>query len=242
MLFRSFISATALDTSLASAQTARANLAAARSAVELARKAVSDTQLIAPISGLVASRGAQPGERVALDARVLEIVDLSQLELEAALAPEQVARLQVGATARLSVDGLSTPVTARVARINPSASSGARTVAAYLSVEAAPGLRQGLFAQGRVELARSERLAVPQDAVRHDQTSPSALALEADRARLRTLTLGVRGESPEGEALVEVLSGLQAGERVLRSRTGTVRDDTPVRLAAPASPASAASR
>lgn len=242
LVAQGFISATALDTAQSTAQASRASWAAAQSAVELARKAQADTQLVAPINGQVSARLAQPGERVALDARILEIVDLSQLELEAAVAPQAVARLAVGATATLQVDGLTEPVTARVARINPAATAGARTVTVYLSLAPHPALRQGLFAQGTVALARSERLAVPADALRQDQPQPYVLLLKDGQARARTVQLGHGGRSPQGEPLVELLSGVAAGDQVLRARVGTVRDGTPVRHAAPAATASAASR
>lgn len=242
LVAQGFISPTALDTAQSTAQASRASWSAAQSAVELARKAQADTQLLAPISGQVSARLAQPGERVALDARILEIVDLSQLELEAALAPQAVARLAVGATASLQVDGLADPVTARVARINPSATAGARTVMAYLSLAPHPALRQGLFAQGTVALARSERLTVPAEALRQDQPQPYVLLLQGGQARVRAVQLGQRGRSPQGEPLVELLSGVSAGEQVLMARVGTVRDGTPVRLTAASPAASAASR
>ena len=122
------------------------------------------------------------------------------------------------------------------------ATSGARTVSAYLALAPHPALRQGLFVQGRLALGSQERLAVPLEAVRLDQPQPYALAVRDGRAEARPLKLGARGHSPEGEPLVEVLSGLAAGDAVLAARVGTVRPGTALRLPGADAPASAASR
>lgn len=237
-----FISRNALDTAVSSASGARASLQAARAAAEIARKAVRDAELRAPLDGLVSQRLAQPGERVPVDGRIVEIVDLSRLELEAAIAAEDVVAVRVGQRARLQVDGLPNPIDATVARINPGTQGGTRAVTAYLAVAATPGLRQGLFARGTIELDRRTTLVVPVGAVRSDQSRPYVLAVVDGRATPRVVETGTRGEVDFGagrEAAVELRSGLADGELVLRGSVGTLPAGTALRLPAP--PVNAAS-
>jgi RND family efflux transporter MFP subunit len=182
----------------------------------------------------------QPGERVPVDAKLLEIVDLSRLELQATVPPEDAGQLRVGATARLKVDGIDGEVAARVVRINPSAQAGTRSVLAYLELQSNPALRQGLFARGTIELERRRALVLPLSAVRSDQARPYALKLDADRVGQRPLLLGMRGQAG-GVDTVEVLEGLADGDRVLASSVGPLRDGTAVRVASPsAAPATGA--
>ena len=235
-----FISTNALDTSVMSASGARALLLAAQAAAELARKAVRDSEIRAPLSGIVSQRLVQPGERVPLDAKLLEIVDLSRIELEAAVSPDDVGSLLVGSVARLHVDGLAQPVAARVVRINPSTQAGTRSVLTYLALEPVPGLRQGLFARGTIELQRTSALVVPASAVRVDQARPYVLAIAGAKAVQRPVTLGARGEAVFGrqpEAAIEIGAGLAAGDTVLRGNVGAIRDGTPVQLAGAAASA-----
>ena len=237
LVAQGFISPTALELAISSEAGAQATLQAALAAVQLARKSRADATLTAPISGLVAQRLAQPGERVALDARIVEIVDLSRLELEAAIAPQDLALLRVGAAASLQPDGSTDAVPARVVRINPSASAGARTVAAYLAVAPHPALRHGMFARGTVELGQAAALAIPLSAVRLDQAQPYAIRLHDGRAQRRVLTLGQRGrptQGPDSGDWVEVLSGLAPGDQVLAASAGLVADGVRLKLPAQA--------
>lgn len=239
-----FISRNALETSQSNAAAAQASLQAARAAADLARKSLADTQLVAPIGGWVAQRHAQPGERVAVDGRVVEIVDLSRLELQAALAPEDAPLVRVGMPARLQVDGLAETLEARVARINPRAQGGTRAVTVYLSVQPHPALRQGLFARGTIERERRSALVVPATTVRFEQARPYVIEVAEGRARVRAVGLGERGEAVfaagAAEPAVEITSGLTEGARVLRAGVGALRDGTAVQLASTA-PASAPS-
>ena len=229
LVAQGFISPTGLETSVSNDVAAQANLQAAMAAVELARKARGDSTLASPIAGLVSQRLVQVGERVSVDARLLEVVDLSKLELEAAVAPEDVAVLTIGRTATLQVDGIAQAVSAKVARINPSAQVGSRSVMVYLAVDPQPALRQGLFAKGKIATTAKTALAVPLSAVRTDQSLPYVLQVLDDRAQMRPVRLGQRGEV-DGQPWVEIVSGLGDGARVLAGTAGLVRDGTPVRV------------
>ena len=233
-----FISKTAADNSLASLNTAQANHRAAQAGIDVLRKSLADTVLRAPISGQVSQRLAQPGERVAPEARIVEIVDLSRLELEASISPADSVAVRVGQQALLRIEGVAQPVAATVARINPSAQAGSRSVLIYLTVAAQPGLRQGLFAQGQLATETQRALAVPLNAVRTDKPLPYVQVVEGDRIAHRTVQTGVRGEI-DGELWVAV-QGVADGARVLRGAAGVVREGTQVKLAAPVAPASAA--
>ncbi len=233
-----FISRTALDTSVSGANGARASLHAAQAAAEIARKSVRDTEIRSPIAGLVAQRFVQPGERVSLDARIVEIVDLSRLELEAAVTPEDVLAVRVGQAAALQVDGLAVPVAAKVVRINPGTQSGTRAVMTYLQVlpgPAAAGLRQGLFARAQIETGRKTAVVVPASAVRLEQARPYVLVFADGKAVPRPVTLGARGDIAFGgsapEPAVEVSAGVTEGETVLRGSVGALREGTRLKLA-----------
>lgn len=228
-----FISTNALQTSESNVAAAQATLAAAQAAAELARKSVRDAVLVAPIGGQVAQRLAQPGERVGVDARIVEIVDLSALELAAPLAPADVAPLAVGLPATLTVEGLAAPVTGRVARIAPATQAGTRAVMVYIALDSAPGLRHGLFAQGAVEVARAPARVVPLSALRTDGARPAVLVAADGRVKRVDVTPGERGLAPFGgapEPAVAVGDALPEGAMVLRSSVGGLADGTPVTL------------
>lgn len=250
LVAQGFISATGLETSISNEAAARATYEAALAAVNLARKARTDARLVSPISGLVSQRLVQPGERVAVDARLVEIVDLSRIELEAAVAPEDIGQVAVGQTARLAAEGLDGPVTAQVVRINPSTQAGTRAVLVYLRLDPRPNLRQGLFLTGAIDLSTTSALTVPLSAVRVDQSQPYVLAVVGDRVERRKVTLGQRGELPiDGriESVVELSSGVSDGTVLLRGSAGALRDGTQVRVlgsaaSAASAPASSADR
>jgi RND family efflux transporter MFP subunit len=225
-----FISKAASDNSLASYQGAVASHKAAIAGADVARKSLDDATLVAPFSGVIALRAAQLGERVGIDAKVLELVDLRQLEVEAPLSPSESIDVRVGQVANLQLEDRPNFVTAKVQRISPSAQAGSRSVMVYLRLDQPQGLRHGLFAKGLLGLGKSQVLAVPLSAVRSDRAQPYVQVVEkvGDTFQVahKNVVLGVTGTDltqPESEPLVGV-TGLDAGATVVKGQVGALRE------------------
>ncbi|MBI2771840.1 MAG: efflux RND transporter periplasmic adaptor subunit [Burkholderiales bacterium] len=223
-----FISKSALDTSMNNLSAAQANHKAALASVDMAKKGLDDTVLRAPISGLVSQRLAQPGERVGIDAKVVEIVDLSRLELEATLSAADSVDVRVGQEAVLQIEGSNRPIAAKVVRINPSAQAGSRSVLAYLAIADGSGLRQGLFAQGTLGTGKASALAVPLSAVRTDKPAPYVQVVENNQVAHKAVTAGARGES--GKDVMVAVQGVAPGAVVIKGYLGPLREGTAVKF------------
>ncbi|GAA4334177.1 hypothetical protein GCM10023165_09860 [Variovorax defluvii] len=237
-----FISRTALETSLSNLNAARATHRAALAAVEMARKSLHDTVLTSPIDGQVAQRLAQSGERVSVDARVIEVVDLGRLEVEATLSAADSVAVRVGqrATLRVEGSGLLDPsaaahqVDATVVRVNPSAQAGSRSVLVYLRLDRSTGFRQGLFAQGTLAVGEAEAVALPLSAVRIDKPAPYVQVVIEGRIVHRPVQTGPRGQVG-GQTLIAV-QGVDEGAPVVAGTVGQLREGTAVKLTAPVAP------
>lgn len=258
LVAQGFISNTALETSLSNLEAAQANHRAAQAAQDIAAKSLADTVLRSPISGQVAARLVQNGERVGVDARMLELVDLSSLELEAAVAPDAAAQLKVGQPARLTVEGIASTVQARVVRISPSAQAASRSVPVYFRLAPTPGLRHGLFAQGVVLVGERTGVAVPASSVRNDRPLPYVQMVQAaqpaqasgavtEAAHIAHVTVNVLGQGLDKQAM-EANSGSKTASDTLflitdsiaensiltSAKTGFIQQNTAIRLNAAA--------
>ena len=240
-----FISPTALQTTQANWDAAQANHLAAQAGVELARKALHDTVLRSPIDGQVAQRLANNGERLGVEARVLEIVDPRELELEALLAPADALQVRLGQSAQLRLQGQDSgpSVRATVVRINPSAQASSRALPVYLLLEraattdaATAALRQGQYVQGVLTVGSAQVLALPLEVVRTDKPQPYVQALENQRVVHRSVQLGARSML-NGQTWVAITHGLSEGAQVLAASVGLLREGTEVRTATTYAPA-----
>ena len=105
MLDKGFISQSAFDNIQSNYDVAVAKQHAADAELVVARKSQGDAVLVAPFSGIVSARLAQPGERVALDAKIVSIIDLSRLQLEASVPPAAIGQVKIGQPMSFRVEG-----------------------------------------------------------------------------------------------------------------------------------------
>ena len=237
-----FISKTALDASSATLAGAQATYNAALAGADVARITLEDTVLRAPISGQISARLAQPGEHIGMDARLLEVVDLSSLELEATLSPADAMAVRVGQQATLSLEGSAQTISAKVNRINPIVQANSRSVLVYLRLQSTAGLKQGMYGQGELQLRQFQSLALPLSAVRTDKPQPYVQMLNKDKVVHQTVRLGQRGHvdhAAAGEPWV-VITDVPANSQVLPASVGSLREGANVRLISPAPGAPAA--
>jgi membrane fusion protein (multidrug efflux system) len=237
LLAKGFISKNAFDNAASQYVIAQANLASAKGALDVAQKALADTVIHAPISGLISSRSVQPGEKVSADNRLLDIVDLRQIEMEAAVPVTDIALVKLGQQASIKVDGVPDAVSGTVTRINPSTQAGSRSVMAYIQIDNPQRvLRMGMFGEARLTLAqKSGVLSVPQSAIQLAAGQSTVYAIENGKLLQKPVLLGIRGNAGEGrDEAVEIVQGLASGARIVQANLGNLRAGSAVKFAAPA--------
>lgn len=242
LLKQNYISQTAFDTTQNTVQLAQANVKAAAATVEIARIALDDTVIRAPLSGIVSKRLVQAGEKVAPDMPVYSIVNLSQLILEAQVPSAEIPRIRIGQEVRFGVDGFQKrEFIGKVARVNPSAEAGSRALLVYIAVDNADGaLRGGMFAKGSITTERSGVMPLlPLAALRPEAATPLVYRIDNGKVVAQAVKLGLRNDD---EGLAEVSAGLLPGAAVIVARLDGVKPGSKVKFADPLKPAAPAGK
>ena len=229
---KGFISKNAFDTAQSQYTIAAANLAAARAALASSNLSVADTIVRAPFSGQIASRSIEPGERVAVDSKLFDVVDLTQLELEAPVPVGEIGRVRIGQPVSIRFDGVDTPVVATVTRINPAAQPGSRSIMIYIQVpNPIATLRVGMFGTGSVTVGSTPNaLVVPASAVRTDGASHSVYALSGGKLVEVPVATAATGDADGASWTQLVDPPLKEGQQVVKNNLGALRIGSTVRM------------
>jgi len=231
LLQQNFISQNAFDSVQSNYQVSDARLKALEAQVALAKKALADTVITAPQAGIVSQRHAQPGEKLPVDGKILTLVDLAQMEVEAAVPAGDIPSIRVGQEVSFRVEGFGErDFRGRIDRINPSTQAGSRSILVYAVLPNQDNaLKGGMFAKGSVTLARIESAQVlPLSAVREENGKAYVMRIANDRLEPRAVKLGLRNED---EGVVQIVDGLDAQSRVVRANSGTFKPGATVKIA-----------
>jgi RND family efflux transporter MFP subunit len=221
---QNFISQNAFDTADSAYQAQLAAVAAARAQLEQTQIQMADSVVRAPISGIVAKRHVQPGEKLAFDAPLMAIVDLAELEVQAQVPVSDVPQIRKGMTAQVDVEGIAgRRFAGRVERINPSTEPGTRTVNIYVSLPNEESLlKAGMFARVVLTtLPEAEAMALPASALRTDGQQSYVWVIAEGKLARRNIVTGRRDERAQ---LVEVTSGLAPSDVVLATKFDNLKD------------------
>jgi RND family efflux transporter MFP subunit len=231
LLQQKYISQNAYDSTQNTVDLARAAVRSAAAMVEIARIALNDGVIKAPIDGVISKRHVQAGEKLALDMPVYSIVNLSELTLEAQVPASEIPRVKVGQDVKFRVDGFAQrDFAGKVARINPATEAGSRAMLVYISVKNDDhALRAGMFAKGSIVTDRSAVAPiVPLAALRSDKNGQQIVyKIEQGKLLAQPVKLGLRNDD---EGYAEVLEGLQQGSHVIVSRLDSLKPGAAVKL------------
>jgi multidrug efflux pump subunit AcrA (membrane-fusion protein) len=211
-------------------------LAAANARIALAQKALNDTTVRAPFTGIVAERRVSVGDFVTTGTKVVTVVRTNPLRLALTVPEQLVSKITAGQPVRITVDAYPDRVfTGTVRYIAPSLRSEQRS----LTVEAiVPNpddeLKPGFFASADVaQEARTPALLVPQNAVRTTTGTHRVFVITGDRVEERIVRTGqVVGNR------VEIVEGVAEGDIVAIPTDARLTDGSRVSTGA-ASPPSA---
>jgi RND family efflux transporter MFP subunit len=203
------------------------SLGAARARVALAGKALSDTSIRAPFSGLVAERVVSIGDYVTRGARVATVVRVDPMRIELTVPEHAVSLIKVGQPVRVTVDAYpGEEFTAKVRFVSPSLRPDQRALTVEALAANGDGrLKPGLFATASIQQPQSApALLVPATAVETVSGTSRVYVVKGDKVEERIVTLGeVVGHQ------IELTSGVAKGDVVAAEPKGRLVDGLAVR-------------
>lgn len=180
----------------------------------------------APFDGLVARKFAEAGDFASPGVPLLEIEGVGAFQVEAGIPDSLAGALQTGVTVDVTVASTGTAFAAPLAELSSAADANTHTVMAKFTVPAGVVVRSGQFARVQVPGAPVRVLLAPATAVsRLGQMERIFVVGAGNRAGLRLVKTGaMRGD------LIEILTGLDDGERVVLTPPAALREGQPLEI------------
>jgi RND family efflux transporter MFP subunit len=193
---------------------ANAGIAQAKAMVSSAKTMVSYTSIYAPFSGVITGRMADPGNMAMPQMPIIAMDDNSLYQLVSQVPEQQAGKLTRGSRVMVLIDSVQKSLPATITDIVPGADPISRTLKVKANLPPAVGIQSGLF--GRISLSTGSEsiISIPSSAI-VDRNGLTGVYIidETNTAQFAIITVGKKLNDR-----VEVLSGLQDGQRIIASK------------------------
>lgn len=212
-----------------------ARIEAARAEVSSAQVMQGYARITAPINGVVTTKHVDVGALAAPGTPLLTLEDSRRYWLEVPVPESQAASLRRGQSLPVSIESAALSLNASISEIVPAADPTTRTILVRLELPGTAGLRSGLFGRAWLPVGRRRAIQVPHQAViERGQLQGMYVVDQGDIARFRLVRTG---QARRG--MLEILSGLTGGERVILAGVEKVTDGARIAPSPLSSPPSA---
>jgi membrane fusion protein (multidrug efflux system) len=205
----------------------RFDVANARAQHRMATLELSYTTVVAPISGVVASRDIKPGNFVQINSPIIRIVDSARLEATLNVPEREIAKLKPGQSVGLIADAMpGRQFTGTVDRVSPVVDTGTGTFRVVTTFSGEGGLQPGMF--GRLSInydQRADALVVPRSALLEDGGAAAVYVVRDGKVQRIELKLGY-----DDAGWIEVRDGLQSGDEVVIAGKAALREGSAVQV------------
>lgn len=208
------------DAVLARYRVAQASLSQASTMVGYAR-------VTAPFAGVVTRKNVEVGDLAQPGKPLIVVEDPSALRLEIGVPEALIGFIEKGKKLTVRVANIKEPVSATVAEVAPTADPNSRTFVVKLDLPQSKWLRSGQFGRALIPAQRTKTMRVPLGAiVRRGQLEMVFVVGKGGTAKMRLVKTGKRFANR-----VELVSGVDSGERIVTSGAANLRDGQPVQVA-----------
>jgi RND family efflux transporter MFP subunit len=183
------------------------------------------TVIKASSAGRVVERPVDPGSAIFPGSPILVLESISTPQVVADVPTTQASVLKEGLAVQVLVES-SAAIEGRVTEINPLSSAGSHSVRFKVNLPSGATARSGSFARVLLPAGERQAMLVPKTAIRETgQLTGVFVADSSSVARFRLIKI-----APFDDERVEVLSGIEPGERIVASPTPQIADGVPLEI------------
>ncbi len=205
-------------------KTTTARLASARALLEETKARLDQTEIVAPSSGIVATRNATLGQVVQNGTELFRLIQDGRIEVNALVPEADIFKVLPQQSARI-IDPMGRVSHGSVRLVAPVIDAKTRMGTVRVALSADTELKPGMFARVEIETGGMAALTVPLKALVWRNGKPAVFTVsDTGTAILKKITAGRKFSSA-----VEIMQGLSAGDRIVVDGAGLLIDGEKIR-------------